>query len=540
MKPKKNELELNNKQTSKAENKGNSKESTKENVLDLIWDEYIEGHEYFLTQNNEVCVKMPIGGDVEGYNYILVNSEEFKDQIKNRAYRERKYRLKNDSLRQLIEMIEVKARIDNMRILSFVRIGKTEEDFYYDLGGNGKVRIGENGYEVVNDANICFIKKATALDQCKPIENKDIDVWDLKPFINVKTDEAFILFLVNLISHFVPNIPHQILILNGNQGSSKSTVSRIIKKIIDPSTVDIYSFPTNKEDLVLHLNSAYLVIYDNLGRIKPEFNDILCQVATGGKFLKRKLFTDSDLVTFSLKKGLVLNGINLATDQPDLLDRSIVLNLKTINSKDRKTEMDIFDEIDEIIPYILHDIFEIVSNAKKIYEDIELKELPRMADAVKWSCSIAEAMGVGADEYMRIYNSNQKNINIEVLSSNLVGTIIIDFMDIRDSWIGPVSDLWEILNGKAFINGVSKDKSWAKTPSQLSRNLNMLKTNLEKIGIFYEIRNVGTHKEIEIWNKNVKPKTNIKSKPKSKSKSKVTSKKSIKKRVSKSDLDDLD
>ena len=361
------------------------------------------------------------------------------------------------------------------------------------------MEITDKGYKIVSNIPICFLSNDTMKEQYEPKFDERISLWKLREFINVKTDEEFILLMINIISYFIPEIPHHIMIFIGSQGSSKSTVCRMIKKIVDPSTVDIYSFPKNKEDLVLHLNNAYLVPYDNLSKINDEYNDILCQVATGGNFLKRKLYTDSGLMTYSLRRGLILNGINLATDQPDLLDRSIILHLKTIDGSERKTEKEIFSKFDRMIPYFLGNIFESVSHAKEIYKDIEVKNLPRMADAVKWSCAIAETLGLKTEEYMEIYRSNQNNINNEVLADNSVANSIIEFMKNRTNWKSSVTELWQKLEPIAIRNGMDKDSSWAKNASHLSRQMNRLKANLEKVNISFEIRNVTTYKEISIW-----------------------------------------
>lgn len=525
-----------------SENRENRRSKNKEEESEergSIWLKYLEEFKYFMTQNNEVCAEIDLG---EGRSkFILVRSTEFKDIIRYKCYKAQNI-VKADKINNMIDTVEAKARYEKNSIKSFVRIGEYKGTFYYDLGGDDFVKITDDEYTIVKNTPICFLRNDTMLEQYKPEYNEDVDIWKLEDFINVKTKDELKLLVINIISYFIPEIPHHILILIGNQGSSKSTVCRMIKKIVDPSTVDIYSYPKSKEDLVLHLNNAYLIPYDNLNRINEEYNDIFCQVATGGNFLKRKLYTDSSLITYSLRRGLILNGINIATEQPDLLDRSIVLHLKTIQNNERKTEKEIFDKFDECIPYFMDHIFETISRAREIYKEIELEELPRMADAVKWSCAISEALGISSEEYLEIYRRNQENINIEIISTNAVADTIIDFMDNKDNWKGSVSNLWELLNGKAFFKGIEKDKTWAKTPSYLSQNLNKIKTNLEKVGIFYEIRNVGTHKEIEVWNKNIKPKTNTNTIPKVKSKvkSKKSRKNNTKKVVSDSYLDDLE
>lgn len=451
----------------------------------------------YMTDQKIAYAEICIGSD--RIKAVPLRSREFMDWARCEAYKDSKF-ITNDRMNLYIETLEATARFNNEeRVKTSMRVGKSNEKFYYDIGEETYIEMSKKGYMRVRTTPICFLRNDNMLDQVEPIEGDRYTLWDLRKFINVKSDDEFDLLLIAIISYFIPEIPHHILIFIGNQGSSKSTVSRIIKRIVDPSTVDIYSLPNNKADLILHLNNAHLIPYDNLNSIKREFNDVLCQVATGGNFLKRTLYTDSELSVYSLQRTLILNGISLATNQPDLLDRSIVVNLKTIDKSERRTERELFNEFEERLPYFLHHIFETVSKAMKLYETIELKELPRMADATLWSCAIAEALGISKEEYIKLYLNNQKSINTEILSENAVAFTLMKFMQKHQTWKGPVRSLWSELDWIADNHDINKgDATWAKSPSYLSRYLNQLKVNLMQEGIRFEIRNKGTHKEIEL------------------------------------------
>jgi hypothetical protein len=260
--------------------------------------------------------------------------------------------------------------------------------------------------------------------------------------------------------------------------------------------------PRSKEDLILQLSSEYMIAYDNLDSIKPDFNDIFCQVATGGSSVKRKLYTDTGLSVFSYKRCLILNGINYISAKPDLLDRSIVIHLKTIKNIQRKTEFDIFSDFNKKIPYFLHHIFTIISNAKLLYKSIELKSLPRMADAVKWGCAIAESMGVSKEKFLDVYSRNRDEINSELISDNPLVMCIQRLLEKKETWKSSYDNLWNELNKISIYHTINKsDRKWPNSPSSLSRRLNELKVNLEHIGIFFDTRNTGAYNEITLYKK---------------------------------------
>ena len=61
---------------------------------------------------------------------------------------------------------------------------------------------------------------------------------------------------------------------------------------------------------------------------------------------------------------------------------------------------------------------------------------------------------------------------------------------------------FRILNQTAQVNGIDVNhKLWPKAAKSLSSRLKEVKSNLEAIGIYYSIRNVGTHKEITLTKK---------------------------------------
>lgn len=456
-------------------------------------------YSYFLSQKNEVLVEISTNNTTK---IIQTSSEEFKNHLIYQLFLEG-CTIGNEALNNILSLLCAKAQFEAPKIATAERIGVYKNIFYYDLANTSGecVKVSSKGYEILKKSPIVFLHSKVNLEQMCPEYSNSIDIWSLRKYFNVSCKNDFILLIVHIIACFVPEIPHHILIFLGNQGSAKTTASKIVKSIIDPSIVDIAAIPKSKEDLILQLSSEYLIAYDNIASLKPEYNDIFCQVVTGGNFLKRKLYTDSELVVCSYKRCLILNGISYLTTQSDLLDRSIVINLAKISGTKRKTEKDIFNSFNHELPYILHSIFETLSKAKKIHSTLKVERLPRMADAVLWHCAIAEALDIDHEEYLELYYDNQNAINQEILSAHPLAYSVLEFMQEKRKWKGSITDLWCKLDALASLKNINKnDPLWAKSPSSLSRQLNQLKVNLEKVNIYFDIRNTGKHKEITIRN----------------------------------------
>jgi len=233
--------------------------------------------------------------------------------------------------------------------------------------------------------------------------------------------------------------------------------------------------------------------------INNEFNDIFCQASTGGYQIARKLHTDDDIIAYKLQRCLLLNGIDELTDQPDLLDRSISIRYERIRDTQRITEEELYTNFNQDLPYFLNDIFNIVSKAMNIIDDIKLDKLPRMADFTRWGYAIAEVLEIGGDNFLQYYKSNQTGLGLELLQSDTTAMTIIEFMKQTKEWKGSVKAFWELLNTFAVRTGINcNDPTWAKNANSLGRKLTEIKVNLEEQGVFFTRQNVGTHKELNI------------------------------------------
>ncbi|SEK29793.1 hypothetical protein SAMN04488032_101646, partial [Pacificibacter marinus] len=115
----------------------------------------------------------------------------------------------------------------------------------------------------------------------------------LRPFVNVATDDDFRLMVGWLMGCLRPSGPYPLLILTGEQGSAKSTTSKVLRALVDPSTLATRSFPSDERDLVIAAQGAHVLAFDNLSKVKPAMADALCRLATGGGFATRKLHSDA-------------------------------------------------------------------------------------------------------------------------------------------------------------------------------------------------------------------------------------------------------
>lgn len=145
-------------------------------------------------------------------------------------------------------------------------------------------------------------------------------------YVNMAHDE-FILFVVYLVQGFSRSSSHFCAILSSSKGTGKSTLTKLIRAIIDPAKSGVALMPGNEGDLKTLLANSYLVCFDNTAALSAKISNVLCAAITGSKEAKRKLYTDADQVVLNLHNMVVINGIDIVPYKSDLAERSLLFEL---------------------------------------------------------------------------------------------------------------------------------------------------------------------------------------------------------------------
>ena len=200
----------------------------------------------------------------------------------------------------------------------------------------------------------------------------------------------------------------------------------------------------------------------------------------------------------SYRRCIVLNGINNPAFKPDILDRSIMIELERIPNTERKEESRLNAEWEVARPLILGGILDALAQAISIYPTVQCDELPRMADFARWGCAIAQALGRSQEDFLKAMYGNVELQNEEALSNHPIATAILGLMEDHDEWSGRATELLEALNGQAQTLKIDeRDRNWPRSPQVLSRRLKEVPPNLQEAGLRV-VRSKGTDRTITI------------------------------------------
>ncbi len=452
--------------------------------------------ELFLDQYNEPYAA--VNGD--GGNIMKIDSRDFDIWIQGESYG-RGETFGSEIAKNAKMILSAKARKEGKRHDLNVRVSWDEEgNLWYDMGKKA-VRINAEGWETIDRPPILFRRFKHQQEQIEPKQGNSLDrVFD---FINVKNKEDRILLRTYIVSCFIPGFPHPILTLFGEYGSAKSTTFKIVKSLIDPSSLHTLSPIKNANDFIQTVSHHWVSCFDNLSGLTNDLSDQICRVCTGEGLSKRKLYCDDDDVIYSFQHVICINGIANVINNGDLLNRSLLIEMARISNSERKSENDMNKKFAELKPEILGSCFDTLSKAMRIKPTVELAELPRMADFAGWGCAIAEALEIGKESFLLAYKNNIIKQNEEAINASPIGSAIIELIDRESSGIireQPTAVLRD-LKGIAESMGLetSYSKYWPKDARHLWRKLSEIAPDLKARGIEIS-KGRGNDRYIEIKN----------------------------------------
>lgn len=436
--------------------------------------------ELFLDQYNEPYVAIKGSGD----NVMKIDSRDFDIWIQGESYAIGET-FGSEIVKSAKMILSAKARKEGKRHNLNVRVSWDEEgNLWYDMGKKA-VRINAEGWQVVDCPPILFRRFNHQQEQVEPRQGTSLDqIFD---FINVKNEEDRILLKTYIVSCFIPGYPHPILTLFGEYGSAKSTTFKVVKGLIDPSSLSTLSPIKNANDFIQTVSHHWISCFDNLSGITNDLSDQICRVCTGEGLSKRKLYCDDDDVIYSFQHIICLNGIANVINNGDLLNRSLLIEMARISNSERKSENDMNEMFANLKPEILGCCFDTLSKAMTIKPAIELAELPRMADFASWGCAIAEALDIGKENFLAAYKNNIAKQNEEAINASPIGSAIIELMDRESSGIikeQPTAVLSRLKDTAESLGiETSFSKYWPKDARHLWRKLSEISPDLKARGI---------------------------------------------------------
>jgi hypothetical protein len=346
----------------------------------------------------------PGGHDSEGYARVTVdqhretwslNSKAFKRWLARRFFLSRGKAPGSQALSDATNVLAGRAVHEGEEHDVHVRVAEHGGAIWLDLADERwrAVAITASGWRVVDgdQVPVRFVRKRGMLPLPIPVHGGRLD--DLRAVVNVPDEDQWILVKAWMVAALRPGRPFPVLNINGEQGSAKSTLCKMVRALVDPSRAAVRRPPKDERDLMIAASNSWAVVYDNISGLSASLSDALCCIATGGAFGARELYTDADEKLIEAIRPVIVNGIDDAVTRPDLLDRCINLHLPTIPEELRRDEDELWTEFEPLRPGILGALLDAVATALANYPTTRLARRPRMAAFARWAVAAEPALG---------------------------------------------------------------------------------------------------------------------------------------------------
>jgi len=454
--------------------------------------------------------------EVQGYENIRLLDGKFEDYLMHLCYTSTGSIPYRDAVRQAIAVMSYDAtRKEKIRLSNRVA---------WDPSGDGSIwvdtadpqnrayHITKNGWALVVDVPVLFQRHQH--QQALPMAVGGGDVGKLLPFINVGSPRSSktsqhqqLLLIVQTLSCLIPDIPHPINAMYGCRGSHKSSTQKILKRLIDPSSVETQSPPNNPKDALQILDHHYIPIFDNLNTLPRWLSDTFCRAVTGEGQETRQLYTDDKAFIRQLSRCIMLNGVNLPITQSDLLSRTIMHSTEPTSKHIAEAELN--KAFAEIQGEILGGLFDVVVKALQLRDSVLVPETDfRLADFFKWGYLLSEALGFGGGEFVVAMAENLKsqhdadqenNVVVDVFLKVIGEDLEVSFASEDKPWRIASKCLYDRATEKAAGMGVNTSRKWPKTPQDFVRKLNESKDTIVYKGWNYERYHVENERGIDLW-----------------------------------------
>lgn len=418
------------------------------------------------------------------HTYAL-NSEAFEQLAVTLFYAQTGAGPSKETINTALNTIKAMASCNAVARPVFQRTGKDEQGaVWVDLGREDRkaVRITAAGFEVLAAPDDIRFRRSE-LTAALPLPSVDGDINALRPLLNVETDEDYVLAVGWILGAFSPSGPYLLLVVTGEQGTAKSTFTRLIKRSVDPvSLAELRSMPKDERDLMIAATNCHVLAFDNVSKISDEQSDILCRLATGGGYATRKLHTDADEQVFDATRPVIMNGIGSIATRGDLIDRVIPVSLAPIPRDARKTQAEIDKRFEQALPRFLGAIFNAI--ARGLREPVQLVEPPRQADFANWVASCEPALWPPGT-FMQAYSASRDDADEDLLEADIVAETVLKFMDKEDDWKGTATELQMALE---HLIPDRQKKFWPVGSNSLSNRLKRAAPLLKQRGVEFTSR----------------------------------------------------
>ncbi len=434
----------------------------------------------------ECFATFPVGGHRESWS---LSSKAFRRWLSVRSYEETGLAPGGQALDDTIRVLEARAYSEGPERVPCLRVGEADGRAYLDLVDSTwrAIEVDADGWRMVDRPPVAFVRSGQMRALVEPEAGYCIE--ELRRFVNVDREEDFLLLVAWIAAALRSSGPYPVLVFAGEQGTGKSTISRLVRSLVDPNAAPIRAVPKDDRDLVVGAVNSHVLALDNLSSVPSWLSDALCRLATGGGFASRMLHTDRDESVMQAMRPIILNGIPSLTDRPDLASRAVTVRLRPIAETERRSEREFWADWATTAPRVLGALLDTFSTGLRRLPSVKLDRSPRMADFAGFAVACEPGFGLEPGAFLAAYQANQADTNETTFEADPVAVAIRDLIraDYPTGWHGSATELLAALNLRTG-ESIKRLKLWPPTPASIGNRVERLAPVLRAQGFVVERR----------------------------------------------------
>jgi hypothetical protein len=466
-----------------------AKEKLLQKRLDILRDSII-------VTRNMSGIRHATTSDNGIFDTTSLQSSRLANKIKKILRERTGIRVSKQMVAELIEELHEEADTNTLPVLEVHhRVAPGENgQIFVDLRNDAHtvIEVDKNGYrrhDFVSEFPL-FYRTPGMIPLPDPVGSAP-NIGLLRDFLNLRSDGDWRLLIVFIVYSLRPFGPYVILVVAGIAGSSKSTFSRLVRMLIDPSSVSTQALPKSIADLMITAKNSHLLVFDNVRKLSVELSDAFCRIATGGGYRTRTLYTDDEETLIHVTKPCILNGI--VASQPDLVSRCILMDLPTITI--RRTEEELNSKFAASRPAIFAGLMDALSKTLTELDNVTEAPTARMADFARFGMAVERALSWPKGSFNAAFEQNQQEQMTNSLGDDPLAaamrTLVRTEMEVGTSYAKSPTALLQVLAEYAPQAKLNSN-AWPQSPHSLSKRLKKMEPALRACGIGIAFRHSGS------------------------------------------------